>query len=167
MTNSEKVRNFSQLVAKSRGVALPNSAIPLSAETAEFAVKMVIDELIELLAYSGVNVKNRYIILFNILFKANLREDLKFDEPNVEGQMDSIVDIEYYLKDISARHGQNTDRVFDLVHEANMRKVNDKGLFDLRPDGKVLKPKGWKPADISSEVKRQIEGNSFEDNSHC
>lgn len=162
MTNSEKVREFSSLVAKSQNKELPNSAIPFSVETSKFLAKMIIDELIELLAYSSVSVDNRKIFLSKIIENADYRKDLEFCYPNVEGQMDSVVDIEYYMKDVCARHGQNTDKIFDLVHNANMSKVNENGLFTIRNDGKVVKPEGWKPADISTEVKNQILGNSFD-----
>lgn len=165
MTNSEKVREFSSLVAKSQNKELPNYAIPFSRYTTKFLIKMVIDELIELLAYSGVKFSERKKIISTIVENEDYRPDLGFLTPSVEGQMDSLVDIEYYMKDVAARHGQNIDKVFDLVHEANMNKRNEQGLFNLRDDGKVLKPKDWKPADISSEVKRQMRGNSFEDNS--
>lgn len=59
MSNSQMVREFSSLVAKSQGKELPNKAIPFSTESAKFMAKMVIDELIEMLAYSSVNVYDR------------------------------------------------------------------------------------------------------------
>ena len=34
--------------------------------------------------------------------------------------------------------------VFDEVHAANMRKVGPDGTVTRRPDGKVIKPEGWK-----------------------
>ena len=162
MSNSQMVREFSSLVAKSQGKELPNKAIPFSTESAKFMAKMVIDELIEMLAYSSVNVYDRKKLLSNIIENADYREDLVFSTPSVEGQMDSVVDIEYYMKDVCARHGQNTDKVFELVHKANMAKVNDNGLFTIREDGKVVKPQNWKPADITTEVERQMKGSSFD-----
>ena len=148
MSNSQIVREFSSLVAKSQGKELPNKAIPFSTESAKFMAKMVIDELIEMLAYSSVSVYDRKKLLSNIIEN--------------EDYMDSVVDIEYYMKDVCARHGQNTDKVFELVHKANMSKVNDNGLFTIREDGKVVKPQNWKPADITTEVERQMKGSSFD-----
>lgn len=39
-------------------------------------------------------------------------------------------------------------RVFDAIHDANLRKAPG-GVVTRRPDGKVVKPEGWQPADVA------------------
>lgn len=47
--------------------------------------------------------------------------------------------------------GIDPDPVFAAVHDANMAKLGG----PRRADGKLLKPPGWKPADIAAEIARQ------------
>lgn len=44
--------------------------------------------------------------------------------------------------------GVDPDPVFDEVHQANMRKLDG----PRRADGKILKPKGWQPADVEKII---------------
>jgi len=92
-----------------------NPAAPrlLTAEAVEFIATMVNDELDE------------------------LREATDLAE-----QADALVDAIYYICDSAVRHGMNLDRVFEIVHGANMQKVVD-GRVLRRDDGKILKPEGW------------------------
>jgi len=61
---------------------------------------------------------------------------------DVAEQADALVDAIYYICDTAVRHGMNLDRVFDIVHGANMQKVVD-GRVIRRDDGKIMKPEGW------------------------
>ena len=78
-------------------------------------------------------------------------------------QMDALVDAVYYLCDQAVRNGMNLDKIFDIVHKANMSKVVQ-GKVLRREDGKILKPQGWiDPAPLLAiEVKKQIDNGSFE-----
>jgi len=163
-SNSEKVKDFSDTVMLSKGGTPTNRANKISMESSIFLAKMVIDELIELLAASGVPYDARIKCLGNLVVKADSREDLNVPSNDLDAiaeQADAIVDIEYYMKDVAGRNGINTDAIFNLVHEANMKKKNKDGKFDIRSDGKVCKPKDWKPANIKEEVERQMNGFSF------
>lgn len=76
--------------------------------------------------------------------------------------MDAIVDCWYYGLDSAAKHGMNLEPVFQLVHGANMSKRNPvTGQFDRREDGKVIKPDGWRPANVRLEVERQLRYGGF------
>lgn len=79
----------------------------------------------------------------------------------IEAQMDAVVDIMYYLLDFCTKQGYNIDRVFDLVHNANMAKRHEDGKFHKREDGKVIKPKDWQEANLTPEVLRQIEHGAW------
>ena len=55
--------------------------------------------------------------------------------------------------------GVDPDPVFTAVHEANMRKASG----PRRADGKILKPEGWQPADVTAvvnQLKNQAEPSS-------
>jgi hypothetical protein len=168
-SNSEKVKDFSDTVTLSKGKEPINFAQKICTESSLFLVKMIVDELVELLAASGIPYDERIKCLDQIVLKANAREDLKVpstDLDTIMEQADAIVDIEYYMKDVAGRNGINTDELFNLVHDANMRKKNKDGKFDIRSDGKVIKPKDWKPADIKEEIERQMKGFSFRPHDH-
>ena len=88
---------------------------------------------------------------------------------------DALVDIEYVVVGSSVEFGLPHDRIWQAVHAANMGKFPEctachgRGLIKLHPfentcvchvcegkgrrllrdaAGKVMKPEGWKPADI-------------------
>lgn len=169
MTNSEKVREFSNTVAKSLGKSIPQKATKIPLNQVKFLIKMIMDESIELLAASGVETDERKAVLEGILITSiDKREDLQCPTENeaiVLEQADAIVDIEYYMKDVAARNGINTDAIFDIVHKANMAKRQLDGTFIMRSDGKVVKPDNWtSPEGIKKdEIRRQIKDSSFND----
>ena len=78
-------------------------------------------------------------------------------------QGDAFVDIWYYSLNAMAKKGVNLSKIFDLVHGANMAKRDpETGKFLKRDDGKIIKPKGWRPPNVSAEIKRQIEDGSWQ-----
>lgn len=113
--------------------ANPTTPQLMSADAVEFIATMVNDELDE------------------------LREATDTAE-----QADALVDAIYYICDTAVRHGLNLDRVFDIVHGANMQKVVD-GKVIRRGDGKILKPEGWvDPAPLlRAELDRQAADGSW------
>lgn len=111
----------------------PTSPHLMSTEAVEFIATMVNDELDE------------------------LRE-----ATDVAEQADALVDAIYYICDTAVRHGMNLDRVFEIVHGANMQKVVD-GRVIRRDDGKILKPEGWQdPAPLLlDELDQQARNGSW------
>jgi hypothetical protein len=76
---------------------------------------------------------------------------------------DDIADSIYVLCGLGNCLGIPTEKVFAAVHEANMSKAipiyDDAGgnphtiigyRVERRPDGKIMKPEGWKPANIKA-----------------
>ena len=111
---------------------LPSTPKLMGVEAVEFIAEMVNDELDE------------------------LRE-----ATDVVEQADALVDAIYYICDTAVRHGMNLDRVFEIVHGANMAKVVD-GRVIRRDDGKILKPDGWRdpgPLLVSELGRQQSEGS--------
>lgn len=63
--------------------------------------------------------------------------------------LDALTDIQYVLDGayLSLGFYRVKDDAFSLVHIANMAKLTN-GRPIIREDGKVLKPAGWKPANL-------------------
>ncbi len=159
MSDADKVREFTD---GSQGSVLhqPN---PMNQQEVSFIVSMVLSEIVELV--QTVCETDKEVIDFIIQrVKTDLNQYERSDDEDViaSDQADAAVDMIYYLYNCFGKKGINLSRVFDLVHEANMAKRDPKtGKFIRRElDGKILKPKHWKPPDILSEIKRQkIEGS--------
>lgn len=58
-----------------------------------------------------------------------------------------LADIIYIACGTAVSYGIPLDEVFNAIHEANMSKLVD-GKVLKNERGKVIKPEGWKPADI-------------------
>lgn len=100
------------------------------------------------------------------------KKDYPKDHPNDQAkqdiyqcadQADALVDVYYYSQNAACKKGMNLSSVFNLVHGANMAKRDPStGHFIRREsDGKVLKPKGWKPPDVEAELMRQAAEGSW------
>lgn len=63
---------------------------------------------------------------------------------------DALADSIYVIVGTALEFGIPLDRVWDEVHRSNMAKIDPvTGKVLKRDDGKVLKPAGWEPPDIS------------------
>jgi predicted HAD superfamily Cof-like phosphohydrolase len=85
----------------------------------------------------------------SLLFRIRLmREELEELERallvgDLEGAAGEAVDLVYVVVGTAVAAGLPFDRVWEAVHRANMRKVDN-------PGGKPLKPDGWVPADVGA-----------------
>jgi predicted HAD superfamily Cof-like phosphohydrolase len=170
-SHSNLVKNFTE---ESKGIQTPRRPIPMSKESVRFLAKMMISEIVEML--ESVESRRDAVSLAHILIDEDNAEKLAMmtskveeetketnDAKIIEAQADAIVDCWYYGLDSAAKHGINLEPIFQLVHGANMAKRNpETGLFERREDGKVIKPNGWTPADVLSEVDRQMKNGGFE-----
>jgi predicted HAD superfamily Cof-like phosphohydrolase len=64
---------------------------------------------------------------------------------------DAVVDLIYVLLGRCVSSGIDIRPVWDAVHAANLRKVGG----GEREDGKILKPKGWEPANVAEILAAQ------------
>lgn len=112
---------------------IPKTPVLMSKEAVQFIRKMVNDEL----------------------------DELEVATTKVD-QADALVDAIYYICDCAVRHGMNLDPLFEIVHNANMKKVVN-GKVIRRPDGKILKPEGWEKPEpkLEAEMQRQENQGSF------
>jgi len=144
------------------GQPTPERPCVMSEGEVLFLSKMMLDEIMELFA--------------TVLPPAQAKEALKDfvvqskDIAKVEGdeatiiseQADALVDVYYYSLNAACKKGVNLSSIFSLVHQANMNKRDPAtGQFIKREDGKIIKPKGWQPPDVDSEVERQMTKGSW------
>lgn len=83
-------------------------------------------------------------------------EAIELEQALLEGNLANIakegIDLIYVTLNLFVVMGVDAKEVWKLVHENNMLKpVGTKG-----PDGKVLKPKGWKKPNVRAAIERQI-----------
>jgi predicted HAD superfamily Cof-like phosphohydrolase len=96
---------------------------------------------------------NEYMLRYNLMKEEN-KEYLQacYDHDKVE-ILDALVDQMYVLLGTINQHGMADifDEAFNRVHENNMTKFpNGQVLRDA--DGKIIKPDGFKPVDLSDLV---------------
>jgi len=145
------------------GHSTPNTPQVMNRPEVEFITKLILDELLEL--NSTVMTPNEAkSSIMNMLKVAKDCPQLRTSNAAeiVAEQADALVDIWYYSLNCAAKKGINLSSVFDLVHAANMRKVNPlTGKCVRRGDGKIEKPAGWCPPNITREMQRQSAQGSF------
>lgn len=114
------------------------------------AAKLILEEAVETAAALGFHVAA-------IIDTPDLQENLaifnkKYEEPHFEDAVDGLADTLYVVYGAAVRWGIDLQPFVTEVHRANM----DKDGGATRADGKVLKPEGWRPPRIRTELKRQI-----------
>ena len=150
-SNFEKVKEFSNPVLVAQGRELPQFASPMEYIEVVHCVKMVIDEMVELLATVS-HPEERELIISCIVDGLDYRFDLEKPNSNSEEirqQVDAITDAKYYLDDCAARKSFPIDEFFDSVNNANLRKIVN-GKVILKGE-KVQKPEGWISPDKEQE----------------
>jgi len=160
-TRSENVKIFTE---QSKGVELPNHPRKMTRDEVLFLVKMVSEELQELLVTVTNKDEDVNILLRNIVSNSNppnYNNEGKDDLELMAEQVDAFVDIDYYNCNAAAKVGFNVDDVFDLVHQANMSKKFEDGIFHKNSEGKVIKPPGWTEPDVKVVVSKWIENGTW------
>lgn len=66
--------------------------------------------------------------------------------------LDALVDMVYVIVGAALEYGMDFAGAFAAVQAANMAKLGPNGKPILRADGKILKPEGWHPADLTPFV---------------
>jgi predicted HAD superfamily Cof-like phosphohydrolase len=115
----------------------------------ELRVRLMLEEVLEFAKAAGVNVTAwdgaeavGVYSTADLRFEASERGDLV--------QMThELADVQYVVSGTAVELGLPVHEAIPLIHEANMRKepVLDSG-------GKVRKPEGWVPADVSGLLKK-------------
>lgn len=88
---------------------------------------------------------------FNLMLEENREyRDANIYEKDIVEVLDACVDMAYILFGTINAHGlqDKFEKAFQLVHENNMTKIGPDGKVIRDPDGKILKPEGFKPVDL-------------------
>lgn len=87
-------------------------------------------------------------------FAAYDSDNVAVPEHPVVAAADAIVDMAYFLHGTALVSGTPFQACFDAVHAANMAKLGPNGQVIRRSDGKILKPEGWRPADVAEVLRK-------------
>lgn len=150
-SNFEKVKEFSNAVLVAQGKSVHQFARPMEYIDVVHCIKMVMDEMVELLA-TVTHPEERDIVISIIIDNLDYRFDLEKPNSNFEEvrqQVDAITDAKYYLDDCAARKAFPIDEFFDSVGNANLRKIIDGKV--ILEGAKVQKPEGWISPDKEQE----------------
>ncbi|MBG9766042.1 hypothetical protein ABD78_19980 [Paenibacillus polymyxa] len=153
-----KVREFQ----KAFNCPAPDVPTILSDKLAINRASFILEEVIELL-YATAGNKERFDKFFaELVLNAEETYDKQLTKPFPEdrliGQIDALTDIKYFAEGGFVETSVIPDKIFDLVHQANMSKIFPDGKPHYNEVGKVIKPEGWEAPEpkIEEEVKRQI-----------
>ena len=148
----DRVNKFTEAV----GIELPDKPKFMTREEVIFCIRMVFSEMHEL-ANTVANSQEDGMEIMEESFKTydkDKYEDLPLVE-RVAEQSDAMVDAYYYMLNVAGRNGHNLSKMFDVVHAANMAKIDPVTGKCLRreSDGKILKPEGWKEPDVTGVIR--------------
>lgn len=76
--------------------------------------------------------------------------ELEEGQTDLAPLMHELADLLYVVYGTFAVCGVDADAVFAEIHQANMRKL----AGPRRPDGKLLKPAGWQPANVGQVLEK-------------
>ncbi len=146
------------------GIDIPNEPKPMTKEQVHFIVKMVIDEMMELMATVEKPVEYKMNMVRMIVEAKEVNRDFvnMSEDEIIAEQHDAFVDSWYYSLNCASKNGVNLSKIFNLVHNANMAKRDpESGRFLKREDGKIIKPAGWVEPNIVDEIKNQRATGAF------
>jgi len=145
-TIREQVRDFNHAVSGQPARGTPG--IP-DDKWVDLSIKLVVEEFFELIsACFGTNERN-HIASMQLDFQLMMNQCKLIDLPALA---DACADLDYVVESLRQKFGINGEPIADLVHAANMTKLN--GPVDP-VTGKKLKPPGFQPPDIDAELRRQ------------
>jgi predicted HAD superfamily Cof-like phosphohydrolase len=89
-----------------------------------------------------------------------MREELEEfrQASSIHDQADAMVDLIYFALGTLVEMGVRPGRLFDIVHDANMKKLWPDGKVHYAEDGKVIKHPSWQPPEpqLILEIDRQV-----------
>lgn len=120
--------------------------------------KCIVEEIVELGFALGIIETDIMKAFISSIEKQMSKTDSSYSK---EGILDALIDTEYFANQIMIMADISEDvydEGFRRVHKSNMDKLQPDGSVlrsdgtDGLPVGKVKKPDGWKPADLSDLV---------------
>lgn len=145
MSEHEKVKQFHEAM----GVPVATKPTMPDEATRLLRCRLLLEETLEYIRASGFSV------VVDGSVATNTTSSLYLDyDPDIAAMAQENEDVVYIA--MGNRLAMGTDvRVFDEVHRANMAKVGPDGVRK-NAIGKVEKPEGWKPPNVS-RVLREME----------
>ena len=111
--------------------------------------------------FSGVTpeLPNKKLIKLRIkIMKEEMKELIEAIKennlPNIAKELSDVLVVVYGTAD---SYGINADKAFDLVHKANMSKLDINGQPIMRDDGKILKGPNYQEPNMKSFIKNEID----------
>ena len=94
------------------------------------------------------------LYLYKDLIIEEYREFLDgYNSENDVEQLDACMDMIWVILGFCHMKGYKVDAAWNEVARSNLAKINHKtGKVIKREDGKVLKPEGWRPPDLTGYV---------------
>jgi predicted HAD superfamily Cof-like phosphohydrolase len=156
-THTELVKTFTE---ESLDAQLRKTPCCMDKGEVKYIVRMVLSEMLELCMTVHSNAAETEAFFKECCDSLDRPKDqdwtLKSEVEVMAEQYDSFVDAWYYMLNTAVKKGVDLDRIFHVVHEANMAKRFPDGKFRRREDGKVVKPEGWKEPNIVGEIENQM-----------
>ncbi|MBZ4371498.1 hypothetical protein [Corallococcus sp. AS-1-6] len=118
---------------------------------------LILEESLEFLGASGLRVR----VGSAVLRMADLVVEVDPDSPgpDLAAMLHELGDCQVVVAGRAVQFGLPLlAAVSEEIHPANMRKLGPDGRPVRRADGKVIKPAGWVPADVSRVLRRAQEG---------
>jgi predicted HAD superfamily Cof-like phosphohydrolase len=150
----EQVHEF--MVATGQEI-LDNPSVPPSPATVRLRVLLIVEEAFEYaIASTSDRGAHRYLsaAMSNVLKTIQELDADVWDHPNRVEIADALADLDYVVEGARLTYGIDGDRIADIVHATNMKKLE--GPIDP-VTMKRLKPPGWVPptVDIAKELNKQ------------
>lgn len=114
-------------------------------------VRLMLEEVLEFAHAAGVRVFStvgRHGIIHGVCDLA--LEEVDDREPNLAQMTHELADVQYVVSGTAVELGLPLRKAVSLIHEANMRKEPD----NKDSGGKIRKPEGWTPADVSGLLRK-------------
>lgn len=136
----EQVKEFHEAFC---APVLKTPQIPDSARI-RLRLKLISEEFFEFLE-SVIDSKKELRYIRENVFNTILYKNINVNMPDLA---DALADLDYVVEGTRLEFGINGESIANEVHRSNMEKIGG----EKRYDGKVLKPKNWKPPNIENEL---------------
>lgn len=160
-TYESQVRRFHEAT----GQPCPSVPAMPDAETRALRVRLLLEEVLEFANASGVEVLSRTSLVMADGSDFEVRA-LPYMRSDLPAMAHEATDVLYVAVGTLVAMGAPVDACFAEVSAANLRKAPG-GKVQRRADGKVLKPEGWKPADVGAVLARATRESLLSAAAHC
>lgn len=152
--------NFQKVAAFQRKFGLGYEGKPreLDDDLAVFRIAFMLEELAEYCTASGFAMIGATLEKITEIIKdkkINMAIVERSGERDFHGQLDALVDLAYVLYGTAYMQGLDIDGAYEVVHQANMKKVRVERAEESKRGSTfdVVKPESWTPPDLKDFLK--------------